>query len=95
MLHTVTFRDFIAKLAELQGLSIEKVRSIPYRLAFTLGSLMEIGTALIRSNDDPPLTRSMTRMIGQEMTINDAAARLNLCYVGKVSCADRLATYRV
>jgi hypothetical protein len=91
----VTFRDFIAKLAELQGLSIEKVRSIPYRLAFTLGRLMEIGTALVRSNDDPPPTRSMTRMIGQEMTINNAAARLNLCYVGKVSRADGLATYRV
>jgi hypothetical protein len=56
---------------------------------------MEIGTALVRSNGDPPLTRSMTRMIGQEMTINDAAARLNSCYVGKVSCADGLATYRV
>ncbi|MGH8127699.1 MAG: hypothetical protein ACREPY_17330 [Rhodanobacteraceae bacterium] len=49
---TTTFRDFIAKLAQLQGLSIEKVRSMPYRLAFTLGWLMEMGTALVRSDND-------------------------------------------
>ena len=90
---TTTFRDFIAGLAKLQGLSIEKVRSIPYRLAFTLGRLMEIGAALVRSNDDPPLTRSLIRMIGREMTTNDAAARRDLGYVGKVSRADGLAAY--
>lgn len=92
---TTTFRDFIAKLAELQGLSIEKVRSIPYRLAFTLGRLMEIGAALVRSDDDPPLTRSMIRMIGREMTTSDAAARRDLGYVGNTSRADGLAAYRV
>jgi nucleoside-diphosphate-sugar epimerase len=92
---TTTFRDFIAKLAALQGLPIEKVRSIPYRLAFTLGRLMEIGAALVRSDDDPPLTRSMIRMIGREMTTSDAAARRDLGYVGKVSRADGLAAYRV
>ncbi|MEO6798417.1 MAG: NAD-dependent epimerase/dehydratase family protein [Rhodanobacter sp.] len=92
---TTTFRDFIAKLAQLQGLSIEKVRSIPYRLAFTLGRLMEIGATLVRSDNDPPLTRSMVRMIGREMTTNDAAARRDLGYVGKVSRADGLAAYSV
>jgi nucleoside-diphosphate-sugar epimerase len=92
---TTTFRDFIAKLAALQGLSIEKVRAIPYRPAFTLGRLMEIGAALVRSADDPPLTRSMIRMIGREMTTSDAAARRDLGYVGKVSRADGLAAYRV
>lgn len=92
---TTTFRDFIARLAALQGLSIEKVRSIPYRLAFTLGRLMEVGAALVRSDDDPPLTRSMIRMIGREMTTSDAAARRDLGYVGKVSRADGLAACRV
>lgn len=92
---TTSFRDFIAKLAQLQGLSIEKVRSIPYRLAFTLGRLMEIGAALGRSDNDPPLTRSMIRMIGREMTTNDVAARRDLGYVGKISRADGLAAYSV
>lgn len=89
-----TFRDFIAQLAALQGLSIEKVRSIPYRLAFTLGRLMEIGATLVRSAGDPPLTRSMIRMIGREMTTSDAAARRDLGYVGNMSRADGLAAYR-
>lgn len=92
---TTTFRDFIAKLAQLQGRSIKKVRSIPYGLAFTLGRLMEIGAALLRSDNDPPLTRSMIRMIGREMTTSDAAARRDLGYVGKISRADGLAAYRV
>ncbi len=92
---TTTFRDFIARLAGLQGLSIEKVRSIPYRLAFTLGRLMEMGAALVRYDGDPPLTRSMIRMIGREMTTNDAAARRDLGYVGRVSRADGLSAYRV
>lgn len=80
-------------LARRQGLAIDKVRSMPYRLAFTLGRLMEMGAALVRSDDDPPLTRSMIRMIGREMTTNDAAARRDLGYVGKVSRAEGLATY--
>lgn len=92
---TTTFRDFIAKLAQSQDLSVEKVRSIPYPLAFSLGRLMEIGASLARSDSDPPLTRSMIRMIGREMTTSDAAARLDLGYVGKVSRAEGLAEYRV
>lgn len=90
---TATFRDFIAKLAALQGLSIERVRSMPYHLAFAFGRLMEIGAALVRSDNDPPLTRAMIRMIGREMTTSDAAARRDLGYVGKVSRADGLAAY--
>lgn len=90
-----TFRNFIANLAELQGLSIEKVRSIPYRLAFVLGWLMETGAALVRSDNDPPLTRSMIRMIGREMTTSDTAARRDLGYVGNVSRIAGLAAYRI
>jgi nucleoside-diphosphate-sugar epimerase len=36
-----TFREFVASLASVQGLSIEKLRSIPYWFALTLGRLME------------------------------------------------------
>ena len=34
---SVTFRDFVAGLAEVDGLSIDGLRSVPYRIAFTLG----------------------------------------------------------
>jgi nucleoside-diphosphate-sugar epimerase len=43
---TTTFRDFVAMLADLQGLSIGGLKSVSYRLAFTIGRLMEVGAAI-------------------------------------------------
>ena len=89
-----TFREFIAMLAGAQGLSIDRVRSIPYRLAFTLGGLMEAAWAVMLRKDDPPLSRSMVRMIGREFTTNDGAARRELGYVGRTSREDGLRSYQ-
>ena len=89
-----TFRDFVAMLADLQGLSIGGLKSISYRLAFTVGRLMEVGAAIRFSNNDPSLSRTMVRMIGREFTVNDTAARGELGYLARVSRADGLATYR-
>jgi nucleoside-diphosphate-sugar epimerase len=91
----ISFRDFIGGLADLQGLSIEKIRSMPYGLAFAIGRIMEIGAALTFSKKDPPLSRSMVRMMGREFTASDAAARSELGYVAKVSRAEGLAMYRL
>lgn len=88
-----TFRAFIAMLAGHQGLSIKGIRSVPYPLAFTLGRLMEIGAVVRRAKDDPPLTRTMVRMIGREFTTDDSAARRELGYIGGVSRTEGLATY--
>jgi nucleoside-diphosphate-sugar epimerase len=90
---TVTFRAFIADLAKVQGLSIDGLKSISYSTAFNLGRLMEIGATLTFSNKDPPLTRTMARMIGRQFTINDAMARAELEYAGKVSRLEGLAAY--
>jgi nucleoside-diphosphate-sugar epimerase len=90
---TMTFRTFIAMLAGRQGLSIDAIRSVPYRLAFILGRLMEIGAAIRRSKNDPPLSRTLVRMIGREFVTDDSAARRELGYVGRVSHAEGLATY--
>lgn len=88
-----TFREFVAGLAKLRGLSIDKLRSVPYRLAFLMGRLMELGAILTFSRRDPPLTRTMVRLIGREFTLDDAAARRELGYIGKVSRTEGLATY--
>ena len=80
-----TFRDLVALIAGTQGVSIDGVRSIPYRPAFLMGHLMEIGARLTGRKEDPPLSRSLVRMIGREFTINDAAARRALGYVGRTS----------
>jgi nucleoside-diphosphate-sugar epimerase len=90
---TTTFREFIATLANLQELSIDGLRSISYRAAFTMGWLMEIGAAIIFSDRDPPLSRTMVRLIGREFTTSDAAARRELGYVGRTSRADGLRSY--
>lgn len=87
----VTFREFVAGHAELAGLSIDDLRSVPYRVAFTFGRLMELGAAM-RSSDkgDPPLTRTMVRLIGREFTTSDAAARRELNYIGTTTRAEGL-----
>lgn len=87
----ITFRDFVSGLAGVEGLSVDGLRSVPYRVAFTLGRAME-AIAALRSSDkgDPPLTRTLVRMIGREFTTNDADARRELGYVGAVSRAEGL-----
>lgn len=88
-----TFREFVGSLADLQELSIEKLRSMPYWLASAIGWAMDTIWAITRREDDPPISRSMMRMIGREFVVNDAAARRELGYVGKVSRAEGLQAY--
>jgi nucleoside-diphosphate-sugar epimerase len=84
---TGTFREFVAMIATAHGASVEGVRSLPYRLAFLIGRAMEIFARLMGKTDDPPLSRSLVRMIGREFTVDDSAARRVLRYVGKVDRA--------
>jgi hypothetical protein len=58
---------------------------VPYWLAFTIGWLMEIFARLTFKKGDPPLSRSLVRMIGREFTVDDSAARRELGYVGNTS----------
>jgi nucleoside-diphosphate-sugar epimerase len=88
-----TFRDFVATLAGLQGLSIDGLKSVSYRLAFTLGRLMEIGATITSSKGDPSLSRTLVRMIGREFSVCDTAARDDLGYLASVSRAEGVATY--
>jgi len=88
-----TFREFVASLASVQGLSIEKIRSMPYWVALTLGRLMDAAWAILRKDGDPPVSRSMMRMIGREFNVSDAAARRELGYIGRTSRADGLRSY--
>ena len=80
-------------IASLQNLSTKKLRSMSYRLAFAMGRLMEFFTAITFGKTDPPLSRSLVRMIGREFTTSDAAARSELGYVGRISRVDGLGTY--
>ncbi|MBU2835050.1 NAD-dependent epimerase/dehydratase family protein [Acidithiobacillus thiooxidans] len=79
-----TFREFVASIASMHDLSIENLFSIPYWLASTTGRSMDAAWAMLRRNDDPPLSRSLVRMIGREFWVSDNAARQDLGYVGKM-----------
>jgi len=89
-----TFREFVASLANLQGLSIDKLRSMPYWLASAIGRLLDTIWAVTRKDGDPPISRSMIRMIGREFTVNDAAARRELGYVGRTLRDAGLQSYK-
>lgn len=67
---------------------------MPYRPAFVLGGLLETAWAVTFRKNDPPLSRSMLRMIGREFSTNDGAARRELDYVGTTSRADGLRSYQ-
>jgi nucleoside-diphosphate-sugar epimerase len=58
---TLTFRDFVRMVAGLKNLSIEKLPSMPFALAFFLGRMLEGAWAIARRAGDPPLSRSMVR----------------------------------
>ena len=88
-----TFREFVASLASVQGLSIEKIRSMPYWVTLTLGRSMDAAWAILRKDGDPPVSRSMMRMIWREFNVSDAAARRELGYIGRTSRADGLRSY--
>jgi hypothetical protein len=66
---------------------------MPYWLASTFGRVLEAIWALMRKEGDPPISRSMMRMIGREFSINDSAARRELGYIGLVSRAEGLTRY--
>lgn len=88
-----SFRAFVASLANLQGMSIDKLRSMPYWLASIAGRAMDAIWVITRKEGDPPVSRSLMRMIGREFTVNDDAARQELGYVGRTSRADGLKSY--
>jgi nucleoside-diphosphate-sugar epimerase len=88
-----SFREFIGRIAGVKGLPIERVRSIPYPLALVVGRLMELAWAILRREDDPPLTRAMARMIGRTFTTSDTAARRDLGYVGRTTTIEGVRRY--
>lgn len=91
---TMTFRDFVRMVASIGNLSIDKLPSMPYGLAFFAGRMLEGIWAILGRAGDPPLSRSMVRMIGREFTTSDAAARRELGYEGKTLLADGSRLYR-
>lgn len=92
---TLTFREFVRMVAGAQNLSIDRLPSMPYGIAFFAGRMLEGVWARMGRTGDPPLSRSMVRMIGREFTTTDAAARRDLGYVGNTRLSDGSSFYRM
>lgn len=88
-----TFREFVASLANLQGLSIEGLHSMPYWSASALGRLLDAVWAVTGKDGDPPISRSMIRLIGRPFSVDDSAARRELGYAARTSRSEGLRTY--
>jgi nucleoside-diphosphate-sugar epimerase len=86
----IEFRAFLTALLRTQGVA-PGARSIPVWLARAAAGGAEGVWRLLRLRRELPLTRFRVRIIGEEVTVNDAKARRELGYVGRVARAEGLA----
>ena len=75
----VKFRDWITTLLSTQGVK-PGTSSIPYWLAWYIAQLVETIWQITGRKDTPPITPTMVRLIGQELTFSDQKARNELGY---------------
>lgn len=75
----VNFRQWITALLGTAGVNPGRL-SIPHWVAWNIAELMEIIWTVLQRKDIPPITRTMVRLIGQELTFSDRKAQEELNY---------------
>lgn len=75
----IQFRQWVTTLLHLAGVKPGQL-SIPRWLAWNVARLMESIWKITRRKDAPPITRTMIRLIGQELTFSDRKAQIELGY---------------
>jgi nucleoside-diphosphate-sugar epimerase len=86
----VELRAFLTELLATQGVT-PKDASLPLWAARAAAFGAEAIWRLFRLDGEPPVTRTAVRLIGTEVTVNDAKARRELGYAPVVTRADGLA----
>lgn len=86
----VEFRAFVSALLETQGVEAPD-KSIPGAVVRPLSSVVEGLWRILRLRSAPPVTKFTTRVIGEEVTVDDSKARRELGYVGRVTREEGLA----
>ncbi len=89
----ISFRDMVTALLDTQGIAAP-TRSVPHPVAWLLAAGGDLAWRVLRRPGEPPLTRVALRLIGEEVTVNDALARRELGYIGAVTRAEGLAELR-
>jgi nucleoside-diphosphate-sugar epimerase len=80
----VEFRSFISELLKTQGV-VPPTRSVPRFLAMAGAAIIESLWTLLGKKEPPPATKMAVKMLGEEVTINDAKARNELGYQGHMT----------
>jgi nucleoside-diphosphate-sugar epimerase len=80
----IEFRSFITALCRTQGVDPGS-RSIPRPLARVLAPAVEGAWRTLRLRGDPPLSRTVYLLLGEEVTVSDAKARRELGYRERVT----------
>jgi nucleoside-diphosphate-sugar epimerase len=83
------FRTFVTRMLRSQNVEPPGT-SIPLPIANGIAAVCETVWIKMNLKSQPPLTRCMLRLMGEEVTVNDAKARNELNYVGRVSVDDGL-----
>ena len=91
----ITFRAFAMSIANAVGVDLSRAPSVPYGVAWYSGRALEFLWSIAGAREDPPLSRTLVRLIGRPSLTNDSAARRDLGYRGMVTRAEGLASYLV
>ncbi|HEU5074437.1 MAG TPA: NAD-dependent epimerase/dehydratase family protein [Polyangiaceae bacterium] len=87
------FRSFITALLATQGVEAP-VASLPRPVAKVLARVLEGAWRGFGLAGEPPLTRTLVLLMGEEVTVSDAKARRELGYLGSMSRERGLAEMR-
>lgn len=89
----VEFRAFLTELIGTQGIAVN-VGSVPHGLAVVAAQVSEFVWRTFKLAGPPPITLSLVRVVGEEVTVSDAKARRELGYAPVVSREAGLAEMR-
>lgn len=90
----VVFRDFITELLKTQNVDAG-TRTVSYGLAATMAALGDMVWSAFHLKSRPPLTRTELLLVGREVTVNDAKARQELSYEGRMTREEGLREMRM
>ena len=89
----VVFREFLGDMLRARGLDPGD-RTVPRWLARAVATLSELAWTWLPLRGAPPLTRTGIKLIGEEVTVNDALARREIGYAPPVTLPEGLAAMR-
>ena len=84
------FRAFITAQARAHGVE-PGARSVPRALLYAIAAMSELAWRTLPLKGSPLITRTALLLAGEEVTVNDAKARRELGYTGRVTLAEGLA----